>query len=289
MSYLQDRSTPRALTFAELRVSWGCIVDPEKERQVITTLQEDDLLPNEANGAIPFTLKDKGTNFRAVRVCIMRNIFNNIQLPVGTPQFGIVVPQWLQDRPTLASFDDHHVKAQQIKEIGNHLFRRGKFEESLGAYAEAWGALLPYHIHAFASEDMRVLLYGNCEAKIFNNMVIALMEWSRTDAQLAPVSKIALLKLALSCGQIVTDPAQAATLDVGTMFKASRRMIEIATKLQGSSQIAINGHYALDHRSLEHYRFFVEKLKDAPKDKLLFEWDGSLQDKFVHLANSRVV
>ncbi|WWC71220.1 uncharacterized protein I206_105173 [Kwoniella pini CBS 10737] len=309
MNRLGDRSISRPLTLTELRVCWDCLVqDHAREEQMKITLQDDDLLPSNAKNdedldrnanpsefpilrtchdLVPTSWLVQRQTIRAIKLCMVRDVFTKAASTSHKASeyedFSVYHARMLSDEFRSFTFEDHLRKAMESKTKGIQVFRRGNFKESLLIYVPAWGALLPYHIYAFPQSDVRRVLCGNFEATIFNEMMIAVMEWSKTDTRLDPQARVALLSLALGCGLIITQYIEAHTLGVGTMFLASRRILEIADRLQKlpATSNSIDIHRALQPRSLEYYRYFALHLQNAPKNKFLFDFESKLKGKFV--------
>ncbi|WVQ68633.1 uncharacterized protein L199_006842 [Kwoniella botswanensis] len=286
-----DRTRPRALTADQLRACWRLLGDDEeKERSLGRTLQMEELLPQVAKNdkswtlsAIPTTYPILRTSYdicstaqiierqsmRTFKLSILRDIVTGVYQDyhgtVKHQRFKGMLTSWLgEDRVELPDFEVCLTDAVTKKDQGNDLFRKGNYIRALGIYVEAWGCLIPYHIHAFPTSDTNVLLYGNLESRLFNNMLISLIKWCETDSLLNESSKYALWGLSLSCGQIATEPIQAATFDVGTFLKACQRIICVSNKLKDYPDHPLKGHYALEPKMIEHFEFFIDHLKNAP-------------------------
>ncbi|WWC90327.1 uncharacterized protein L201_005260 [Kwoniella dendrophila CBS 6074] len=213
----------RPLTLEEFKTCWVALPDNvEKERMMGKTLQISEILPVKAKDGTTSVFPSSRTSYdlSPLDALVERQTMRSFKLSFLPLQS---LKEWLkEDRTDLPDFEDRFDKSIDFKEKGNTLFRQGKYMQSLVLYVQAWGSLLPYHIFAFTQSDQRVLNYGNLESTIFNYMMAALVEWSETDKTLNLQSKYAILGLALSCGQIDTEPVTAATLDVRTMYKASK-------------------------------------------------------------------
>ncbi|WVW85219.1 hypothetical protein I302_107257 [Kwoniella bestiolae CBS 10118] len=311
MTKQADRSIPRPLTMSELRQCWSLVVDDaEKERALARELQMADLLPelamNDSNiekSATPSTYPIVRTSYdlcsteqsierqsmRSFKLCVLRDIITGVKQDyfgeVKHDKFQELLKGWMKDdQPQVPDFELCLRDAVVMKDKGNESFRRGDYMKALEIYVKAWGCLMPYHIHAFPQSDKKVLYYGNLESQLFNNMMISLIKWCETDPLFNQESKFALWGIALNCGQLVTEPIRAATLDVNTMYKACERLLYVAKKLEETPNHPLKGHYALKKASMDHYKYFAEHLRDAPKEELLFKWDENARDRFVELT-----